>query len=137
MRLTEERKTGVIGFLLSVVLLSQIIQGIAGGKQHAEFNRINWLLNHSNKALALLDNLLGVVILDKENRAKNFENYQKSLNNTYAQHQQMSIEERQLLGKIDFWGLVEQIAGLFSLVFVMIVMWLYLRLTLEISKRIK
>ena len=73
MRLTEERKTGVIGFLLSVVLLSQIIQGIAGGKQHAEFNRINWLLNHSNKALALLDNLLGVVILDKDNRAKNFE----------------------------------------------------------------
>lgn len=137
MKLTEERKTYVIGVLLSLVLVCQVAESIAGGKQQASFSRINWMLNHSNKALTLLDNLSSLVILDEENRSKNFENYRKSLNDTRAQHQQMSVEEEQLLKSIKVWGRVEQISSLFGLIFLMVVMWLYSRLILEISKRIK
>lgn len=137
MKLTEERKTYIIGVLLSLVLVCQIVESIAGGKQQASYNRINWLIGHSNKSLTLLSNLSSLVILDEENRSKNFENYRKGLDDTHKQHQQMSIEEGQLLRGIRVWGTVEQISGLCGFILVMVVMWLYSKLIFEISKRIK
>jgi len=137
MKLTEERKTDIIGFLLSLVLACQFAQSIAGGKQQASFNRINWLLSHSNKSLTLLSNLSSLVILDEENRLENFENYRKGLADTREQHHRMSIEEDQLLRGINFWGRTEQVSSLSGLILVMVVMYLYSRLILEISKRIK
>ena len=136
MRLTEERKTHIIGVLLVFVLVCQLAQSFAGGKQQTAYNRINWLVGHSNKSLALLANLSSLVILDEQNRPKNFENYRNGLAETRKQHTQMIEEERKLLGEISFWGRIEQIASLAGLGLVMVVMWLYLKLIFEVSKRI-
>lgn len=136
MKLTEERKTYLIGALLAGVLLCQIIESFVGGKQQAAYNRINWLIGHSNKSLTLLNNFANLFILDKENTSRNFENYRKGFNRTRQQHQQMSIEEVQLLKDIDHWGQVEKTVSMIGLFFTVIVMMLYSNLVLEISKRL-
>ena len=137
MRLIEERKTHIVGVLLVWVLICQLIQSFAGGKQQSAYNRINWLVGHSNKALTLLSNLSSVVILDEENRSKNVENYRNGLTETYKQHIQMSKEERELLSGINLWSWIEQVVGLIGLGLVIVVMKLYLELIRDVSERIK
>ena len=112
MKLTEERKIYIIGALLSFALLCQIVESMAGGKQQAAYNRINWLISHSNKSLTLLSNFVNLFILDKENTSKNLENYRKGLTETHQQHQQMSLEEAQLLKDINQWGQIEKTASM-------------------------
>lgn len=137
MKLTEERKTHIIGGLLSLALVCQIVQSIAGGKQQDSYNQVNWLVGHSNKSLALLSNLMGLTILDAENRSQNFENYRQGLSNTHEQHQKMSVEESRLLKEIVCWGQVERVAGMLGFLLVASVMYLYLKLIVNVSGRIK
>lgn len=136
MKLTEERKTYIIGILLTIILFCQILSSIAGEKQQYDYERINWLVNHNIKALALLSNFANLFILDKNHIEKNFENYRNGLSNTEKQHQQMKMEEDQLLKNIYFWGRIERISNIAGLLSTAVVMVLYLYLVRGISQRI-
>ena len=136
MKLTEERKTYIIGVLLTLVFLCQISGSIAGGKQQYAYQRIHWLVSHNTKALALLSNFANLFILDKNHTEENFENYRNGLSETAKQHQQMKVEEAQLLKDIDFWSKVGLVSNIFGLFFTGVVMISYLYLIRDLSQRI-